>query len=576
MRWLLPILLLSACSRTELEPVPPEPPPPRDDRLAVEGRLCTSPPGSRRFPLRVLFVVDASESMEVTDPPDPETGETSRERAVRGAWQRILGETPSETEPEARIGVIRFSAQARSRTAVDLDGDDLPDTYFTADTDQLEAATRALRETDRTTNFVNALDEAYFELRTEMLAADQESLGRSRYVVVFVSDGLPDEADSSPGDGQANGSDRIVEQVRGLAELADLFGVGHFELHTVYLSTDRGVLLDQPAQALLSRMAEGGGGTYRSVPNGEAVDFLHIDLVSLQRVFTLEALVAVNINALQDFAQVPPSRIPRLDDGRYKDVDYDGAPSCGDLLIDSDGDGLADLVEARVGSDPYAPDSDGDGVGDRIEWSLRTSGLDPIDPDDAGCGDREDADGDGLLDCEEIYLGSSATAVDSDADGLPDPVEARFATSAVQGDALDDLDWDRTTNGTEVRSGGDPGCNDAAGRSRTALDAVVREEGLVGDVTCYGFDFDGLTLLPTAAPEGEEAGHNRVLLFAGEASFDEPGTFARWRVACVDARYILNDGPGTDLKTPPSGIVRLEDADFVDPREFAPDTHCRP
>ncbi len=573
MRWLLPALLALGCSRTTLEQVPPEPPPPRDDRLALEGRLCTSPPGSKRSPLRVLFVVDASESMEVTDPVDPETGETQRETAVRAAWTRLLEQNREGEPPDVRVGIVRFSAQARSRTPVDLDGDDIPDAWFTAGAELLEVATAALRETDRTTNYVNALDEAYFELRSEMLDADAESLPRSRYVVVFVSDGLPDEADA---EARRNSADAIVDTVRGLADLADLFGVGGFELHTVYLSTDRGVLLDQPAQALLERMAEAGRGTYRSIPNGEAVDFLHIDPSGLERVFTLASLVALNTASLQDFAQVPGGRVARLDDGRFKDIDGDGVPSCGDPLIDSDGDGLADLVELRVGSDPLVADTDDDGVGDRIEWALRTSGLDPLDPGDTGCSDREDTDGDGLLDCEEIYLGTSATAADSDGDGLPDPVEARSASSPVQADDADDLDWDRTINGTEVRSGGDPGCDDAASRSRTALDAVVREEGVVGDVTCYGFAVEGITLLPTAAREGEAEGHNRVLLFAGEASFDEPDTFAGWRVACVDARYLLNDGPGTDVKTPPSGRVRLEDDDFVDLRAFDAETDCRP
>ncbi len=573
MRACWPLLALLACSRTTLEPVPEEPPPPRDDRVTLEGRLCTSPPGSKRFPLRVLFVVDASESMEVTDPPDPETGETFREQAVRAAWQTLLQteDGAPRIDADARVGVVRFSAQARSRTPVDLNGDELPDTYFTDDVEQLETATRALRETDRTTNYVNALDEAYFELRTEMLGAEAESLPRSRYVLVFLSDGLPDSANA----GRRNNAGGIMESVGRLAELAELFDVGSFELHTVYLSTDQGVLLDQPAQALLEGMAELGGGTYRSVPNGEAVDFLHIDLSALERVFSLQSLVALNTHALQDFAQVPTRRVPRLDEGAYKDVDHDGAPSCGDLLIDSDADGLSDLVERRVGSDPFVGDTDGDGVGDRIEWALRSSGLDPLDPGDTGCLEQEDADGDGLLDCEEVYLGTSSTAADTDQDGLPDRLEARGATSPVQPDDLDDLDWDHTSNGVEVRSGGDPGCDDAAVRSLTAMDAVVRDEGLVGALRCHSFSFADMTLLPTAAPEGEEAGWNRILIYAGETSFDEPGTFAGWRVACLEARYRLNEGPGTDQKTPPSGVVDFEEADFVDLQAFSPDENCQ-
>ena len=601
---LLPMMLaLSACNRTHLEPIPPPPPPERDDKIEISGALCTRSPEDRSFPLRVLFLVDGSESMEVTDPVDPVSGETRREAAVRAAWQRLL----ARGDDAVKVGIVRFSAQAQSRTPVDADGDGLPESFFTTDPEQLETATQALRVTDRTTNFQNALDEAWFELRTEMLRADLESLPRSKYVVVFVSDGLPDEAQDAA---RENTADAITQAVADLSELARLFRVGDFSFHSVYLSTDQGVVQDQPAQALLTAMAEAGGGTYRSVPNGERPDFLRLDLTALRRVFTLRSLVAVNLSAVQDAAQIPGTALPRFDTDAYKDLAHDGAPTCGDPLIDSDMDGLADLVELRIGTDPLDPDTDRDGLRDRIEWLFRESGLDPLDADDSGCvvgdpvegggegcvdedadgfcdcpdadGDGrceyEDTDGDGLTDCEEIYVGTSQLGADTDADGLPDPVEVRFRTSAVQADARDDLDWDRTDNGVEVASGGDPLCDDAAVRSRAAYDQRLSEQGLSGDRACYTFSVGEITLVPTRPnPDAARPGNgwNRVLLFAGEGAFDEPGAFAGWRVACVEARYLLAVGSGGDRKTPPSGRVRLVDEDFVELVDFVPDRDCR-
>lgn len=565
----LGVLALVGCSRADLELQPESPPPPRDDKLTVRGGLCTRAPDRLVFPLRVLFVVDGSESMQVSDPPDPVTGETGRERALRQTWTRLL----DAGADGVRIGVTRFSAQAQTRTAVDEDGDSLPDTFFTDDVEALDDATVSLRQTDRTTNYINAIDEAYFVLRTEMLRAELESLPLSKYAVVFISDGVPDETGD---ESRRNADDAILEGVRGLQELADLFRVGDFAFHTIYVADERIVAQSQRARDLLERMAEAGGGTYRNVPDGDSLSFIHIDLSIIRRVFTLRSLVAVNTHLVQDSAQRPVALGAPFDAAGFVDLDGGGALDCGEPLVDSDADGLADLVEYRIGSDPLDPDTDGDGLRDRIEWSLGRSGLDPLDGNDADCESAADSDGDTLGDCEEIFVGTRDNGADTDADGLPDAVEFRFGTSAVESDRGGDLDFDNTPTVTEVQTGTDPLCDDASTRSRTAFRYLVSEEGTVGASTCYDFEVSNVTL--TATQENTEAevpgnGWNRVLLFAGEVAFDDPDTFARYRVACVEARYTYA-GPGDERKDPPSGQMRLDDTDFVDLEDFDPDAHC--
>lgn len=59
--------------------------------------------------------------------------------------------------------------------------------------------------------------------------------------------------------------------------------------------------------------------------------------------------------------------------------------------LDSDGDGLTDDEERRLGTNPFNPDTDGDGISDGDEVRM---GLDPL---------RADTDGDGIIDGLDKY-----------------------------------------------------------------------------------------------------------------------------------------------------------------------------
>ncbi|MEM9861176.1 MAG: VWA domain-containing protein [Myxococcota bacterium] len=452
-----PILLLAlglSCTEADLQIIQRDPPT-RDDRVALGGEICTRPPASRVAPLRVLFVVDASDSMEVTDPPDPVTLETGRQRAVRETWEQLI-----DADPEGvRAGVIRFSSEAQGTTPVDEDGDGLADTFFTADRTLLAAATDRLAITNRSTNYANALAEAYLNLRTEYLRAEAGSLPLSRYVVIFLSDGLPD----------GDRGDAVQEAIAGVQELVDLarvFRVGRFEFNTAYLSAGRGPELDREAQELLQSMAELGGGTFRSFPSGESINFLFAELTSIRRAFSIDGVSVINLNTVIDIEQVealplPPIEMVGLDGGmldggdvddaaldmaepdmsmpdtgvedmftdmepvdlgympevgpeNFADRDGDGRPGCGEPMSDTDADGLADLLEGELATDPRIPDTDDDGLRDGIEW--RNPNLDPLDPEDARCiipQECRDEDGDGFCDC----------LADSDLDGICDCAE---------------------------------------------------------------------------------------------------------------------------------------------------------
>lgn len=84
------------------------------------------------------------------------------------------------------------------------------------------------------------------------------------------------------------------------------------------------------------------------------------------------------------------------------------------VALDSDEDGLLDGYEIwDIGSDPYNTDSDGDGFDDFYEVTIL--GTSPIIKNET-----VDSDGDGLTDYEEYKLGTNPYLADSDFDGLND------------------------------------------------------------------------------------------------------------------------------------------------------------
>ncbi|MBI4128613.1 MAG: hypothetical protein HY460_01060 [Parcubacteria group bacterium] len=120
------------------------------------------------------------------------------------------------------------------------------------------------------------------------------------------------------------------------------------------------------------------------------------------------------------------------------DYDEDGADDIADtcpgvadpLQDDRDGDGWGDVCD-----DPSDGDADLDGLVD--EWEMRYWGS-----TDAVSGKTEDFDGDGLFELEEYTLKSNPTLTDTNSDGLDDAFEVLSCEDPAEGVVIDPPDED--------------------------------------------------------------------------------------------------------------------------------------
>ncbi|MEA2088513.1 MAG: hypothetical protein U9O55_01560 [Patescibacteria group bacterium] len=98
--------------------------------------------------------------------------------------------------------------------------------------------------------------------------------------------------------------------------------------------------------------------------------------------------------------------------------------------IDSDNDGLVDSEEIKLGTDILNPDTDGDGYLDgeevkKINAPLAKGIIKNYDPL------IKDSDLDGISDEDEIKLGIDPYCVDTDGDGLVDSEEIKLGTDPL-------------------------------------------------------------------------------------------------------------------------------------------------
>ena len=247
------------------------------------------------------------------------------------------------------------------------------------------------------------------------------------------------------------------------------------------------------------------------------------------------------------------------------DTDADGVPDRLDL--DSDNDGIADLIEAGGAdvdgdgradgptSGAPAPDADGDGLADAYDadaaGALVLTGAD-ADGDGRPEGyPGNDLDGDGVLDFRDL---------DSDQDGIPDLVEAMGADA--DGDGRVDDPTDADGDGLADVVDGDDDATPAPGDGNGALVVTDASGAVVDTRAAQGLDLDG---------DGHANWRDRDSDDDGIADLTEAGIDPATADADADGRL----DPGTHADLDGDGLADAYDADANDGPAAAPgSTHA--
>lgn len=591
----LTLAALISCTEAGLERIPPPVEPPLDNLLRVKGEFCTEPSANIVFPIKVLFILDQSTSLQCTD------SQNRRFPAISGAINNLLS-----SQPNAQVGFVGFSSWAREQG-------------FTRDRDAIAVFTDPAAGLGPATDYQGAIATALRIIERDILESSPPERARTRYIVNFVSDGVPEprcnagcedtitncsDGEDNDGDGLVDGADpdcanitdnalhpdnlygvcntdleipddvyvdflgicpeynqtpQILQRVQQLMNLKDIYSVGDVSLNTMLLFSPQAVVeaicpgasasfgYDKPiATAIMQAMANAGNGTFRDINLTTQDNFITLDITSFTADLALTSLIAFNEHA-------------RLSERK--------------LLPDIDGDGIPDEEEVRLLTDRRSRDTDGDNYSDLFELRLRKEGFDPTDPGKPAlvCNSDRDGDGDGLNDCEEAFLKTDPIQPDTDGDGILDYLEVLFGTSPLENDALDDLDFDGITNIEEIRAGTNPLVPDADRYRQERVvyginDLGVQQvenprNGRMEERHCYDLDVQNIPMVIT--PITGQQGLNRVLLYTSERPAKVAGVTGDFRVACFEGFY-----NGGSAKSPASGLIDISNENLANLRSM--------
>ena len=256
-----------------------------------------------------------------------------------------------------------------------------------------------------------------------------------------------------------------------------------------------------------------------------------------------------------------------LDPSEWLDTDGDGFGNNTDL--DDDNDGISDIVEQALGTNPLLADTDGDGVIDGLD----AFPLDPsesLDADGDGIGDFTDPDddNDGVPDLLDLFPYDGTESADIDADGIGDNADTDDdndgSPDGVDLFPLDPSEWmDSDSDGT-----GDNADTDDDN------DGVVDALEITRGTNPYEADSDGDGTDDFNDPFGTDNTRDRpTLTFAPPT----PGTGNQTVTFRFDMQYeganAVNLGPSHITLDLTGGVTCTEPVTIVDPGTLSPEVY---
>jgi hypothetical protein len=494
LRLLAALLVAAGCTDVDILLPPVEPPPPPEVKPnMIVGEFCTEDPATIVYPLKVWLVIDDSGSMQMNDP---------NQRRYTGVMELA---TRLGSPGRVFFGGEVFSGEQTRR---------FTNPRFIDDVALFNGQVAAVANGGAgQTPYLGAMNLANTEITADVMESGAIAK-RTRYVVIFLSDGQP--TDSQPPE--------IIAAVQQLMTLKDR--VGGITLNTVFLGGDLG------AQTVLQMMAQTGEGVFKSFPNGDALDYTGFDFSTIRRSYLQRFFMATNRNMVSN--------------GKIQ-------------LVDSDGDSLTDEEERALGTDPLKTDTDADGCNDALEDRL---GWDPKMRRAGECTCTAmaigmDQDRDGLNNCEESWLGTIAIDPDSDigkvtgtdGDLVPDGLDFFALKDATFPNVATDRDLDGVLDIEELRVHTDVELTDSD-RARWAY-SYPKFEKTAANPRCFEFEVHNVSLGRTMATADHAADENVIELHFAQSSADDPHRDRIYRIARLRVPYAEGNR-----------IIRVQPSDF--------------
>lgn len=169
---LIACAVVAACTDRQLVAVDGAAPPVFDDRVDIEAQFCTRPVEDVTFPVKLLLVLDTSGSLQFTDPAN------LRRVAIRRLMSSLA------TQNDLLVATIGFGSNINTDPPV------APGTPLFVPANQWTEPS-FLGVGDNQTSYHAGLSALKSHLLNDLLTSDPAEIARTKYVVIFFSDGSP-------------------------------------------------------------------------------------------------------------------------------------------------------------------------------------------------------------------------------------------------------------------------------------------------------------------------------------------------------------------------------------------------